>query len=266
MSGETHVNEINVTEVMPTHQKLLQLTHCKVVYEVNCMMLLLRHHRILCVGLLLTTPCRVMGIPSEALLEEGYDSNMQFGLFIQDGVVEEYFVSMDEVEKSVIEVVTAEPGESEEGEAVPILTSDDIKKMKVMELQSALQERGMTTNGLKVVLVSRLEDAVKKNVPMLKICAPEVIEHSAGGDFAAGDYWKKLDPEAEVIDEGVNVDGIRFRGPTVPAVEHENNTFEDQPKKRNYSDMFDRLPFIRETILLPQRTKKGMLTKDSHAN
>ena len=84
---------------------------------------------------------------------------------------------------------------------------------------------------------------------------------SSFSQFADGAYWKKLDPEAEVIDEEVNVDGIRFRVPTDPAVEHENTTFEDRPKKRNYSDMFDRLPFIRETILLPQRTTKGMLTR-----
>ena len=64
---------------------------------------------------------------------------------------------MDKVEKTVIELVIAEPGESEEGEAVPVPTSDDIKKMKVMELLSALQARRMTTNGLKAVLVSRLE-------------------------------------------------------------------------------------------------------------
>ena len=54
-----------------------------------------------------------MGIPSEAILEEVYDSDMQFGPFIQEGVVEEEFVSMDEVEKTVIEVVTEELGESE---------------------------------------------------------------------------------------------------------------------------------------------------------
>ena len=30
--------------------------------------------------------------------------------------------------------------------------------------------------------------------------------------------------------------------------------------------MFDRRPFIREMILLPQRTAKGMLMKDSHGN
>ena len=64
-------------------------------------------------GLPLTPLCRVIKIPSEAILEEGYDSDMQFDPFIQDGVVEEEFVSMDEVEKTVIEVVTAEPGESE---------------------------------------------------------------------------------------------------------------------------------------------------------
>ena len=85
-------------------------------------------------GLPLTPLCRVMGMPSEAILEEGYDSNLQFGPFIQDGLVEEEFASMDEEEKTVIEVVTAEPGESEEGKAVPVLTSDGINKMKVMEL------------------------------------------------------------------------------------------------------------------------------------
>ena len=50
-------------------------------------------------GLPITPLFRVMGMPSEAMLEEGYDSGMQFGPFIQDGVVEEEFASMDEVEK-----------------------------------------------------------------------------------------------------------------------------------------------------------------------
>ena len=52
------------------------------------------------------------------------------------------------------------------------MTSDDIKKMKFMELQSALQARGMTTNGLKSVLVSRLEEVVKKNVPLINNNVP----------------------------------------------------------------------------------------------
>ena len=97
---------------------------------------------------------------------------MQFGPFIQDGVVKEEFASMDEVQKTVIEVVTAKPSESEEVKAVPVLTSDDIKKMKVMELQSALQARGITKNGLKAVLVSRLEEAVKKNLPLIQNRVP----------------------------------------------------------------------------------------------
>ena len=97
---------------------------------------------------------------------------MQFGPFIQDGIVEEEFASIDEEEKMVIEVVTSETGKIEEGEAVPLLTSNDIKKMKVMDLQSDLQERGMTTNGLKALLVSRLEEAVEKNVPLIQNRAP----------------------------------------------------------------------------------------------
>ena len=79
-----------------------------------------------------------------------------------------------------------EPGESEEGEAVPVLTSNDIKKMKIMEFRSALQARGMTENGFKSVLASRLEEAVEKNVTLIQNRAPEVIEHCAGGDFVAG--------------------------------------------------------------------------------
>ena len=65
------------------------------------------------------------------------------------------------------------------------MTSDDIKRMKVMKLQSDLQARRITTNGLKAVLVSRLEDAAKKNVPLMKNSVPEVIEHYAGGDISA---------------------------------------------------------------------------------
>ena len=74
---------------------------------------------------------------------------MQFGPLIQDEVVEEEFASMDEEEKTVIEVMKSEPDESEEGESVLVLTRNDIKKMKVMELRSDLQARGMTKNGLK---------------------------------------------------------------------------------------------------------------------
>ena len=125
---------------------------------------------------------------------------------------------MDEVDKTVIEVVTVEPGESEEGKAVPVMTINDIKKMKVVELLSALQARIMTTNGLKAVSVSRLEEVVENNVPLIKNRAPEVIELCAGGEFEAGAYCKKIDTKAEVIDEEVNVYGIRFRGPTVPEV------------------------------------------------
>ena len=57
-----------------------------------------------------------------------------------------------------------------------------------------------------------------------------------------------------MIYEGVSVDGIRFQVRIVPAVEHDNTTFEDRTKKRNYSDTFDRRPFIMEMILLPQKT------------
>ena len=40
-------------------------------------------------GLPLTPTCSVMEIPSDTILEEGYDRDMQFGPLIQDGVLEE---------------------------------------------------------------------------------------------------------------------------------------------------------------------------------
>ena len=46
-------------------------------------------------GLPLTPLSRVTEMTSEAISEEGYDSDLQFGLFIQDEVVEEEFASMD---------------------------------------------------------------------------------------------------------------------------------------------------------------------------
>ena len=62
------------------------------------------------------------------------------------------------------------------------------------------------------------------------------------------------------------MDGIGFQGPAVPELEHNNTTSEDRSKKCNYSDTFDCRPFIRETILLPQRISKGIFMKDSHGN
>ena len=38
-------------------------------------------------GLPLTPLCRIMEMPSAAILDDGYDSYMQVGPFIQDGVV-----------------------------------------------------------------------------------------------------------------------------------------------------------------------------------
>ena len=52
----------------------------------------------------------------------------------------------------------------------------------------------MTKNGSKAVLVSRLEEAVDNNVPLMQNCAPEVIEHFSGGEFTASAYWNKIDP------------------------------------------------------------------------
>ena len=133
-------------------------------------------------GLPQTPPQCVLIMPSDELLEEGYDSDMQHGPFLQHGVMEESFEIMDEVEKTATEDETAEPDEVVES-APPPLTSNAIKKMKVKELRTALEVRGLSKNGLKAVLVARLEDAVKNNVPLMQNCAPEIINNSAGDAY-----------------------------------------------------------------------------------
>ena len=160
-------------------------------------------------GLPQTPPQRVLVMPNNELLEAGYDSNMQFGPFLQAGVAEESFASMNEAEKTAEEGEIAEPDEVAES-APPVLASDDIKKMKVAELRAALEIRGLQKNGLKAVLIARLEDAVKNNVPLMQNCAPEVRSNSAGDTFEAGVYWKMLDPEEEAINEEVAVGGVQF--------------------------------------------------------
>lgn len=57
----------------------------------------------------------------------------------------------------------------------------------------------------------------------------------------------------------MTVGSVRVRDPTMPAKEHELNRNE-RPKKRNYSEIFDRAPFTR-SALLPSRNDNGVLKR-----
>ena len=186
-------------------------------------------------GLPPTPPSRQLKMPDEEMMDGGYDSDFNMGPFVQDGVPAEAFVSMEEealVEPEPVLVLTDGGKNCEEIAPViaqPVLTEALIDSMKVLELRNELEKRGMSKHGLKVVLVSRLKDAVSKNVPLLEHRPENEVANHAGDGFDGCAYWELLEADGGDIDESVmEVDGIRFRAPTED--EHVNN-HPDQPKK-----------------------------------
>ena len=65
---------------------------------------------------------------------------------------------------------------------------DEIHKMKVSGLKEALRVCGMSTVGLKMVLVDRLHESVDRGDRILNNLEPR--RNSAGGDFPDGSYWR----------------------------------------------------------------------------
>lgn len=232
------------------------LTSCTVLTPSEC-------------GMPETPPRRLLVMPSEEALETGYDSDGNLGPFMSDSVRNEEFVSMDEVAPEAPTVITPLPGNEGESAAaatVPLLDDETIAKMKVSELRTALEVRGLPKNGLKTVLVDRLKGAVAEGVPLVADRPAVEVENTAGPDFHPSAYWKEMSPDGDDIDESImNVDGIQFRAPTTSAEEH-NAQNPNRPKKRNYAEIFDRSPFTSPTRLLPEKNDKGNYKRDCNNN
>ena len=82
------------------------------------------------------------------------------------------------------------------------------------------------------------------------------MANDTGDGFAPGTFWKLLEPEPSTLDDSImNIDGVHFRAPTTTEEEHKSN-FCDRPKKRNYKQIFDRIPFKAEQWLLPVKNEK----------
>ena len=209
---------------------------------------------------------RVLDMPSEGLLDEGYDSDCNQGPFVASGVdAEEEEVEEDE---QVAAEAPAEDGEDvgpdspqeENTEEEEQLTEDAVGKMKVSELREHLKKRGLAINGLKAVLVERLKEAVKNNVPLLKEGegGRATDEGNLAKDecFPPGSHWELMEATGEEIEEDMNVGGIQFVGPTEQLEEINLGQ-----KKRNFTETFDRAPFISRQCLLPDKTANGRIKK-----
>ena len=223
-------------------------------------------------GLPPTPPSRQLKLPDEAMMDVGYDSDFAIGPFVQSGVEEECMVCMDEEEPELVEPIVTPIENAENSENLPTemavsvepeLTFALIDKMKVLDLRKHLEDRGMSKNGLKAVLVQRLKEAVQGNVPLLAARPDHEAANNAGNGFDGGAYWHLIEQGNEEIDESImEVDGIRFREPTATEAEHVAQ-HPDRPKKRNYSEQFDRPPFVGASTLLPEKNMRGRLRKDN---
>ena len=79
--------------------------------------------------------------------------------------------------------------------AQPVLTESITNAMKVVELRDELENRGMSKNGHKAVLVDRLKEAIAQNVPLLEHRSQHEIANIAGDGFDGGAYWQMLEPD-----------------------------------------------------------------------
>ena len=114
-----------------------------------------------------------------------------------------------------------------------MISDADIKKLRVDNLRAELKKRVLGRGGLKGYLVKRLHQAIIENVPIKNDQATEVANTNV---FAAGAYWKVLDPENTDINEPTT--STNFHKPKV------GNDEVTVAKKRNYARVFDRAPFV----------------------
>ena len=210
---------------------------------------------------------RALTMPDVRLFEEGYDTDRNEGPFEQSGVDNEQFASMDE-EVQDVEIApepAAEGGES--GSPESVLDEEKMRSMKVVELREELKRRALSVKGKKEELFNRLKEAVENNVPVVENQTEEVLQNLADENFRPGSHWVLMEPDGEELGDERNmmtVEGVSFHAPTVPREEHEaanDGSAVQPPKKRNYSEVFDRPPFVSQRVLLPEKRPNGTFKK-----
>ena len=115
----------------------------------------------------------------------------------------------------------------------------EMKKLCVDALQKELKIRGLAVGGKKAELLAMLRQAILDNVFVLPTLTAEVASDTV---FVAGTTWKALIPLDDIIDEP-NA-GTRFHAPMPNFPRTNVVTAEEMPKKRNFSKIFDRPPFV----------------------
>jgi hypothetical protein len=195
-------------------------------------------------GAYLTVPegsgLRDISCLDEAAFELGYDSDGEIGPFFDAVEDEANWEEYNEQSRAVQEQPqddTPAPAVVAQAANPPQLSETVIRGMKVTELRKELKSRHQSSNGVKDVLVQRLllcmhlppsnpaatGADVNNNQPV------ELLHHGVG--------WRLLDPEPAPVAEP-----NRIRGLVAPTTHSAGSTTE--ARKYNYSETFDRDPFI----------------------
>ena len=120
-----------------------------------------------------------------------------------------------------------------------ILTVEDIKKIKVIELKTALKDRNLSCCGKKAELLDRLIEAIESGAPLLKNMSDQKRGNMAGEGFSFSARWVLKEPNVAAIED----EDRTARARTVS--EGESTCV----KKYNYSDTYDRPLFIQQVII-----------------
>ena len=100
-----------------------------------------------------------------------------------------------------------------------------------------MAKRGQPVSGLKNVLLERLKAALQQRLPLLTQADQAACSVDDLTGFSPHARWKALVPNDKAVVDPQNVTGLH--APTIP---EDDAAF--VPQKHNFSETFDRAPFL----------------------
>ena len=99
----------------------------------------------------------------------------------------------------------------------PILTNDDVDKMKVTDLNQKLKKQAYSIEGNKKELIIRQKEALEKNIPLVQDTPQQEVVNFAGEGFSLGAKWQLEEPSNDVVEDTNErlIKGVRSLEPTV---------------------------------------------------
>ena len=220
------------------------------------------------------TPSNQVLTMNESLYEDGYDSDGQIGpfydsIFGMEAVKfhEDTIRSEDLMPETKTGVnVTASQNGSENHKDKFTMTDVEIMALRKSDLVEQCKLLGLDKRGNKDPLQQRLKKARDDGMCYLssdQMNNPEAEQLGKDG-FSPLARWEYLEDKDESLDlkDELEVDGIKYRSPTIPREEFERTGVGNGGKEKfNFIRTIQRKQFIKKA-LLPKKDSKGRVMKD----